>query len=266
MEFIIGTLSNIAANLIFWVLLGLVFWLVGLASSRRFVYFFGLRNSRGIAVYLSNLYAPGTSTNSRSDGRTISIHELRGAQSVDRALGSAPIRLPELVRGLVDSIWLRGRIQSSTLVSPIDPANIDFGRNMIVIGSAVRNSVRAHYLNTRLPVVAFSGEYREYLSFQSTIVTSFDEGRTNLGQSDKNVGILEKCHDRNNGITVFFCVGKRADSSWAITEYLTRNWSKLVREFGDSEFLMYLEWPRMDTYLEDYIEPARVEFKDGPKP
>jgi hypothetical protein len=62
---------------------------------------------------------------------------------------------------------------------------------MIVIGSAVRNSVRAHYLNTRLPVVAFSGEYEGSLYFESTIVTSFDDGKTKIGQSDKNIGILE---------------------------------------------------------------------------
>ena len=262
MGFAIGTLSSIAANLIFWVLLGVAFWSIGLISARRFAYFFGLRNSTGIAVYLSNLYTSGISLIGRPDGRTISIHELRGAQSVDRVLGSAPLRLPELVRGLVDSIWLRGKIESDIIVSPLDPAGIDFSRNMIVIGSAVRNSVRGYYLGRRLPVAAFSGEYKGLLDFESTIVAAFDDGKTPIGESGKNVGILEKCRDREHGIVVFFCLGKRADSSWGAAEYLVRHWNKLAREFGDSDFLVYLEWPQMDSYLESYMEPARVEFKD----
>ena len=35
MGFAIGTLSSIAANLIFWVLLGVAFWSIGLISARR---------------------------------------------------------------------------------------------------------------------------------------------------------------------------------------------------------------------------------------
>jgi len=260
MGFAIGTLSNIAANLIFWALLGVAFWSISLVSARKFSSFFGLRNSKGITVYLSNLYTSAASLNRRPDGRTISIHELRGAQSIDRVLGSAPLRLPELVRGLVDSIWLRGAVESDTIVSPIESAGIDYSRNMIVIGSGVRNSVRAYYLKKRLPVAAFSGEYQGLLDFESTIVASFDDGRTKIGQSDKNIGILEKCHDREHGITVFFCLGKRADSSWVAAEYLVKHWNKLAREFGDSDFLIYIECPKMDGYLESYIEPSRLEF------
>ena len=263
MGFALNTLSNVVANLVFWVLLGVTFWSIGLVSARRFTSFFGLRNSNGIVIYLSNLYSSGTNPSGRSDGRTISIHELHGAQSVDRVLASAPLRLPELVRGLVDSIWLRGKIESDVVVSPLDRASIDFSRNMVVIGSGVRNSARAHYLNARLPVAAFSGEYQGLLDFESRVVATFDSGKTEIGRSGKNIGILEKCRDREHGIVVFFCLGKRADSSWGAAEYLVRHWNALAREFGDSDFLIYLEWPKIDGYLEHYIEPARMEFKDG---
>lgn len=47
------------------------------------------------------------------------------------------------------------------------------------------------------------------------------------------------------------------------TEYLVRNWNRLAREFGDSDFLIYLELPKTDIYLESYIEPERTELKDG---
>jgi len=46
------------------------------------------------------------------------------------------------------------------------------------------------------------------------------------------------------------------------TEYLARNWNKLAREFGDLDFLIYLEWPKTDGYLESYTEPNRFKFKD----
>jgi hypothetical protein len=64
---------------------------------------------------------------------------------------------------------------------------------------------------------------------------------------------------------IFFCLGKRADSSWATTEYLARNWNSLAREFDDSDFLIYLEWPKTDSYLESYMEPVRFEFRDSPE-
>ena len=262
MGFAISTLSNIAANIVFWVLLGALFWSAGLISARRFIRFFGLRDAQAITVYLSNLYVPSISLSGRSDGRVISIHELRAAQAVDSVLGSAPLRLPELVRGLVDSIWLRGKVRSNTVVSPLDPAAIDLSHNMIVVGSAVRNSVRDSYLTARLPVAAFSGEYGNYLDFDSAVVESFDDGKTEIGRSHQNIGILEKCYDRENEIAVFFCLGKRADSSWMTTEYLARNWNRLAREFGDLDFLIYLEWPKTDGYLENYIEPNRFKFKD----
>ena len=61
MSFFIGTLSNVLANLVFWVLLGLAFWSAGAIVARRFSQFFGLSNARNINIYLSNLYKPEVS-------------------------------------------------------------------------------------------------------------------------------------------------------------------------------------------------------------
>ena len=158
MNFVIGTLSNVVANLIFWVLLGLAFWLASVFLARRFMGFFGLRSTHGVNVYLSNLFTPEGKLSGRTDGYTISLHELRAAQSIDKILGSAPLRLPDLVRGLVDSLWLRGQLQFEVLVSPLNSSDADFSRNMVVVGSSVRNSVRAHYLSAGLPTAVFSGE------------------------------------------------------------------------------------------------------------
>jgi cell division protein FtsX len=47
MGFLIGLASNVIANLVFWVLLGAVFWVVSTAVARRFSQFFGLRRVGG---------------------------------------------------------------------------------------------------------------------------------------------------------------------------------------------------------------------------
>jgi hypothetical protein len=75
MGFLLGLASNIAANIIFWLLLGLVFWAAGAMVARRFTRFFGLDRMRSVAVYLSNLWSPQVS--SRNLGYTIALHELR---------------------------------------------------------------------------------------------------------------------------------------------------------------------------------------------
>jgi hypothetical protein len=61
MGFVVGTLSNIAANLVFWILLGLAFWFAGLVSARRFVSFSGCAmagRSRSISRICTRLVAP----------------------------------------------------------------------------------------------------------------------------------------------------------------------------------------------------------------
>lgn len=158
LSFFIGTISNVLANLVFWFLLGLAFWLTGLIMARRFSQFFGLNDVRSITVYLSNLYRPETSISGSPDGRIISLHELRAAQSVNKILGSAPLRLPDVVRGLVDSLWLHGQIQSDLSVSPLNSTGADFNTNLVVIGSSVRNSIRANYVSSGFPAATFLGE------------------------------------------------------------------------------------------------------------
>ena len=119
MGFLLGLASNLVANIVFWVLLGLVFWALSTAVVRRFSRFFGLVRVRSVAVYLSNLWTPQASPSGRTEGYTISLHELRAAQSVDKLFGSAPLRLPDLVRGLVDALWLHRQVQCATEVSPL---------------------------------------------------------------------------------------------------------------------------------------------------
>src|SRR5262249_39736755 len=102
MSFLIGVLANVVANLVFWVGLGGVFWIAGRIGQARFARFFGVGGTSRMVVVLSNVWDPATS--SRPVGYSISKHESLAAQSIAVLLGTAPTRLPELARGLVDAI------------------------------------------------------------------------------------------------------------------------------------------------------------------
>jgi hypothetical protein len=110
---LLDVLSNLFANIAFWGLLGFAFWGFGRASRVRVVRFLSLGGSSQVTVMLSNLWRPETSR--RNIGFTISRHELQASQVISTFLGKAPGRLPDIVRGLVDQLWLHSRIQCQGL-------------------------------------------------------------------------------------------------------------------------------------------------------
>jgi hypothetical protein len=259
--FVFGVAGNIAANLIFWLLLGGLFWGISRATGRRFYRFFGLVNIESVGVYVSNLWTPEASPSGRTIGYTISLHELRAAQSVEKIFGTAPLSLPDLVRGLVDALWLRQQVGCEIDVSPlkVDEANLE--RNLIVVGSSARNSVRAHYIATGLPSTTLKGEKPSWHSTGVNAVTIERNGtKSEVSFPDVNIAVVEKCRDPGRGTVVFFCFGIRGDSTWAATEYLIRNWKRLVAEFGDQDFVVCLGFPKTERYLDEYKEPLRLSM------
>jgi hypothetical protein len=263
MAFVLGVISDIAANVVFWLLLGSVFWGVSTAVIRRFSRFFGLVRIDRIGVYLSNLWTPQSSVSGRTEGYTIDLHEFRAAQSVERLFGSAPLRLPDLVRGLVDALWLNQQVRCATDVSPIDADDADLERNMIIVGSSARNSVRAHYVKVGLPTATITGETDSWAAMNKAHSITILQGGTKSEVSlpGVNFAVVERCRDPDRGTIIFFCLGLRADSSWAATEYLVKNWKRLVAEFGDSNFKVFLGFPKTERFLEEYKEPLRLSME-----
>lgn len=216
-----------------------------------------------IAIYLSNLWTPIRS--SRPEGYMISLHELRAGQSVDKLFASAPLRLPDLVRGLVDSLWLRAHVECTTEVCPLSAEDADLDRNLIIVGSSARNSVRARYVQAAVPTAIITGEDTDPgTSYRETTITIFRSGsRGEVKLADANLAIVEKCRDPERGTVLFFCLGPRADSSWGATEYLVRNWQRLSREFRDRDFVICLGFPNSEKYMEEYKEPLRLSVGSG---
>ncbi|MFC3456315.1 hypothetical protein [Amycolatopsis speibonae] len=145
--------TNVIANIVFWIGLGLtVAGLIQIAQ-RRFREFFGLRTNQQLIGCLSNLWITTTSTRPR--GYSVSLHELRESEAMTRLFGSASFRLPDLVHGLVDAIYLGGhKYDVRSTVSPSatdDPKHFTgLDSNLIVVGAAARNRIRRLYLDENL--------------------------------------------------------------------------------------------------------------------
>jgi hypothetical protein len=263
MGFIVGLASSIVANCVFWLLLGVTFWAVGLTVARRFSRFFGLTRVSSIAVFVSNLWTPRPGR--QGTGYTIALHELWAAQSVDRLFSSAPLRLPDLVRGLVDALWLRQRIRCAIDVSPLKSEEADLDRNLIVVGSSARNSVRARYVQAGLPTAIITGEDQvsdpmKAIAQTRSITLRQGGAESTVQLAGVNLALVEKCRDPDRDTTVFFCLGIRGDASWAATEYLVRKWKRLSAEFGDKNFVVCLGFPLTEKYAEEYREPIRLSI------
>lgn len=268
MGFLLGLISNMVANIVFWMLLGIAFWLLTTTITRRFSRFFGLTRVNSVAVVLSNLWTPQLTRSGRTTGYTISKHELWAAQAVGRLFSSASLRLPDIVRGLVDDLWLRGRVQCAVEISPLPDESADLDRNLIVVGSSARNSVRGHYVRSRLPTAILTGEDQatdpwNVMKNERSITLVRRGTESKVEFREVNLALIEKCCDPDRGTTIFFCLGLRADGSWAATEYLTRNWKRLAAEFRNSDFVICLGFPYSEKYAEEYREPIRLSIGGG---
>jgi len=260
MEFIANLGQSILANLVFWLSSGFAGYAAIRLTESQFVSLFGVRDSRRLTVYLSNLW------DRKSDAPytpIVSGHEFRVSKTITGLFGDAPLRMPDLAKGLVDTVFAGDRVDVTFEVSPLVPEEIRFS-NMISVGASTKNSVRRHYLAAGLPYLAFVGETTEPVE---SIFRSPVEQRVRIMkgplmgetiEGDYNFAIVEKAWDAKLGVAVIMCAGVRADGSWAATEYLARNWRKLARRFGDSCFAICLGFPKLAAYMDSYLEPMLV--------
>ncbi|MEV0852131.1 hypothetical protein [Nocardia fluminea] len=257
MSFVESVVTNLVANIAFWLLLGAAFLVGGRQVERRMVRFFAMHRSRRIDVYLSNTALP------RPDGRprySLSLHEFHAAQAVDKLVGAAPLRLPELVRGLVDGIWLRRRISSRVAVS--QAANgAELTDSCIVVGSGARNLLRRFAVMEGIARATIVRELSTDLASHAVgeevevAITVGDGGQQSI-KAVKNIAVIEKSTRPDGGAAAFYCLGVRADTSWVAVEYLVRNWRRLAKQFKDEDFIIVLGSAWEADYFADYPEPT----------
>lgn len=161
MQILRDILTNLVANLAFWLGLGLVVGLTVRFGQRKFQKFFGLGVNKYLTVYLSNLWS--TEISRRPRGYAVALHELRALEAITRLFGSASFRLPDIARGLVDTIWTGSRgYEFQTAVSPAmteDPRKFEhLATNLIVVGAASRNSIRKLHIDSNTVSMKLSNE------------------------------------------------------------------------------------------------------------
>lgn len=262
---IFDILTNVIANVVFWLGLGVIAFLYSRLAQRKFLRFFGLREAGLVAVVLSNLWSPEGSR--RKVGYTVSQHELLASQSIVTLFSSAPLRLPELVRGLVDGIWLRGKIAVETLVAEPRNGDQDHRRRLsIVVGATPRNSLRRDCVERHLPAALLAHEMTDAAGLGSDevheVIVQRSNGDIQHVKSSQGVAIIERIVLPESGDVFFFCCGSRADTTRGAVEYLTRHWRRLHRKFSEEPFVVCLGFPLPEIYPRDYIEPAVIaEFR-----
>lgn len=258
MTFVANVLGNIVANVCFWVLLGAVFWFASAVARRRFVRFFGISEVGRVTVFLSNLW-DGTRSR-RSVGFIISKHELWASQAIVALLAAAPLRLPEVVRGLVDAVWLHGPLRCVVDVSGPGPERaLAQSGATIIVGASRRNSVRRYFIENSVPHAILLHETvggKDVLSEDvDRIWIDRSNGERQIIQSNLLLAVVEKVRSDHQG-TLFFCVGARADGTRGAVEYLARNWKTLEREFRTDPFVVCLGFPKFDDYPDGYTSPT----------
>jgi len=242
---------NIIAQFLAWALGGAgVSGYIRVTSVRRFREFFGLYKEPSLFIYLSNMALSG------DIDRGVALQELWAAQSLHSLFGRTPSRVPEVIRGLVDSFLIPSPTEVVTRISPPETDGNPFP-NMIVIGSAKHNTVRAQCLRELKLHFALESKESEFPRQKDFC----DRGGQMIGGSHKcksgaeyYFAILEKTQDEE-GHMVFMCVGESADSSWGAVEFLTRNWQRLSKRFGASPFALWLDFSKGGTPMQKYVEP-----------
>jgi hypothetical protein len=266
MDFLTNVVANIIANVVFWLGLGGAVWILARNTRKSFLSFFGLTETHALKAYISNV-RPSETENRRL---LVSGHEFRITRSLATLFGTAPGRYPDLVRGLVDGIFVGTRIRFDVDICPDTPERADDSA-IIIVGGALRNTLRQYYVNTHQTLTLSSGEElgadrhpRPIMDHSYWRITRGPRVNENIGQG-ANTAVVERFIDPERGRVVICCAGIRGDGSWASVEYLVRHWRDLHRRFGQQPFAMVLEFPtgHPDPYLNEYVEPRVLAVATG---
>jgi len=248
--FILDILSNVIANLIFWLSGGLlVASLVG-RKRRRLREFFGLVKNNRLFVYMSSrpVYKP-------FEERGVQIEEFQLIPLISSLFLLNKNRLiPEAFSGLVDTFWLIQNPKVEFLPSPRDSDEIQFA-NTICVGGPAYNVATLYYSKTNSP---YSVLLYENDKWRIEIQKGTKAGKTIFADEGQDIAILNKCFDVENETTIFIVGGAGINGTRAAAEYLIKNWQSLQKIYGEKEFCICLKCPyRTKNNLTGY-EQAEV--------
>ncbi len=279
MNFLINIMTSVIASIIFWAGLGAVFAGYVKTTQAHIRKFFGLKSEHKLIIYLSNVWSPDTVLRSESSRPVyyIGLSELKASQALTGLFGTTSFRLPDMVRGFVDSIWSNSTKNVETIIG--EPIGCDSSRghlngteSLVIIGSSLWNSLRRSYIEKQPVAMLFSFESSpESQMHADTVIIQRGPAASEIVKPNLKLGILERVQDPATRSVVFFCIGASGTTSRAVTEYLVKNWRHLQKEFGNTNFAVCLGFANAEDHLdanaEDhldaYVEPVRLGSYNG---
>jgi len=275
----LGLGSDVLANILAVVIIGVLGWIFSVLLRLPFVYrkrrqlfhFLGItQHCPKFIAYLSTVFVqPGGSLDFRGIPRTfagpaVPAAELSTIEPVARLFNDPLLdSLPTPIRSWLGNKvhWSFQNISPLFLASPQDRNQVEPG-NILTVGSQYYNSAGNLYTATCSPILNME-------QVSQSMVIRVKQGprqgeifQQRPGQAD-DLAIVEKLHDSATESTVFIAAGLGVVGTMGAVHYLVDNWEKLRKDFNTKPFALCLRFQdiRTDPHtLKKPIELSRFQL------
>jgi len=250
-------LSNLLANIIFWIFGGIIFGLVISIRRIRLNRFFGIKFGQPLLIYLSThpieneIFKHRTEIENSVDTELISKSEVQVVTLFSELFSSQPFeRIADAFAGIVDTLWLIGRPEIKFVPSPLSEEELEFS-STICLGAHEFNTATEYYFYKHNPYIIME---RKNPDDRINIIVRINKGdrkgeiitRTNHhGDNEKNwdLGIIVKLFDEEHGNTIFIVAGLEEMGTLSAADYLVENWRVFQKIYNNSEFGICIRCP-----------------------
>lgn len=254
--FIYDLLTNIFANVIFWLSGGIVIWILVSGKANRLNRFFGTTKQREVTIYLSSFRVEpilekefGIVKGHR--GIAVPSDEFSTIPKLASLFSSNPLNLiPEIFVGFVDSFWIIKRPEIEFMPSPHTTEMLNF-KNAICVGGPAFNFATDYYQKSCNPYFSMSADSGR---FAIRINRTSRAGEV-VHQDGFDLGFVQKMVDHEHKCTVFLVGGIGIGATMAAVDYLVSEWSNLYKRYQDDEFGVIIRCPYLNNVTGGRIKP-----------
>ena len=276
----LGLGSDVLANILAVVLIGIGGWIVSFPLRLPFVYckrrqlfqFFGIKkDSPKFIVYLSTVFVQtGGSVDFKGIPRTfagpaVPAAELSTIEPIARLFNDPLLdSLPTPIRA-----WLGNKVHLSFqnispvfLSSPQDRNQVEQG-NIITVGGQYYNSAGDLYTTTCNPILRMEQVGQAMVIRVKRGPRQGDIFQLRPGQAD-DLAIVEKLSDSTTKSTVFIAAGLGVVGTMGAVHFLVENWEKLRRDFDTKPFAICLRFQDIGSdpnVLKKPVELSRLQIE-----
>lgn len=257
-----GVLENIVANILFWVVGGLLLWVAIMTGRRRALRrFFGIKKTDEYVIYLSSYAIEKHSVKDRNgvvrghEGIAIPEYEFQTIPVLSSILSTAGKSIvPDLFRGLIDHLWIQSlpaiRFEPSPKALNDSPVS-----SLISVGGPKFNAVTDYYLRTRGGF--FFNQYKDESLQRWRIVINCGNRKgeyigADFPKTKVDVGYIQRIVDSETRATVILLAGLGVNGTRAAAQYLAANWHGLYRRYGNKDFGVAIKCPDVNMDPEGY--------------